>query len=173
MNHTVKNPFARRFTFAALLLLATASTGCDTEYWWSRGQPPAVRTVLQRSEVRVNEALEQRSAARPEIAQVVKAVQQELLSTSKTLTVAAEEEQSAAALTEATAALKKVQESFLSLDGKLAITNRIPFHELASELRVFLSLAAEGQPVDDEAFALFSSRVLFFFAEELTLPPQA
>jgi hypothetical protein len=51
----------------SLALFVLLLTGCDVEYWWTRGQPPGVQTLYTRAESRLNEALNAPTANRPDI----------------------------------------------------------------------------------------------------------
>lgn len=152
-----------RTNIRVLLLcsLLLSSAGCS-EYWWTRGQPPSSKNLLSRAALQLNDAREQFGAKRLNIADLSQNIE--------------------TALTEADAAAKSTNNSllvtqltstrdlFMELEGKLSIGSRAPYSELSSQLRSFISQASSGKEINTGALELFSARVLFFMASELSVP---
>lgn len=145
---------------AALLCILLSSTACN-EYWRSRGQPPSVAQLMQRSQAHLSEQVKVRAEARPELARIAQNIEKSMLAmfSDGTLKKEAVQEQ-----------LASVQKDFLSLEGKVSIGSRAAFGELSAQLRGFVGQAAKGGEVDYAALGLFTSRVIRFFGNEMMVP---
>lgn len=144
-----------------LLTVTTVLTGC-TEYWWTRGQPPAVNTLITRSHTRLQEALKQHQSTRSELVPVVNEIESSLTNSLASL------EQGSP--TDTAAALEKAKQAFMQLEGKLSIGSRASYGELSGQLRVLASAENAKQP-DPGALGLFTARTYFFLANEFAMAP--
>lgn len=144
------------FIFALMTL-----TGCDLDYWWSRGQPPASATLLERANSKFNSHLS--ATNRSDVKETVSKIQEKLLA----MNAAISEVQVGATVTEQ---LSTLSATFSSLEGSLNWAQRASFGELSGQLAGFEQLAKNDQPISPDVFALFSARAIFFLGEELANP---
>jgi hypothetical protein len=157
---------ARRAALSTLLAASaislTMTAGC-TEYWWQRGQPPAVATLLTRSKQKLDDSLTQYRAARPQVATVAAELEKNM---NQALALADKNAASAEVLPH----LKQVRGHMMSLEGKLSWGSRPAHGELNGELRSFVDQAERGEQVSKSALGLYSARVYTFLANELSVP---
>lgn len=155
---------------AATILMSAVWTGC-TDYWWSRGQPPGVNQLLEKSEARLNESLSTHSSSRPVLSPLASKVSIEL---KKSLSSLDNLEKPAGASSQqsklAVANMTTLKQSFMELEGTLSIGSRAAYSELSGQLRGFARSVESGQAVDPKAFGLFAARTTFFLASELKVP---
>ena len=157
----MKNNFRLSF---CVLLISLFSSACS-EYWWTRGQPPAVSTLLKRQQETLEASLDQYAEQRPALAKSSKEVQLKLLAILES--GAKGQTQS---LPEQFSALVGI---FHSLEAEVSFGSRAAISELSGQLRAFsTAAAASGSPaaemrLDPEAFGLFSARTFAFLANEL------
>ena len=152
---------------AFFLILTSLTTGCDTGYWWSRGQPSGVSELIQRSSERLAESVATHGPARENLSGIA-------VHTSKALEKALQNIGSGAGgnqLVQLSSELKIARDSFMKMEGLISIGSRAAFSELSGQLRKFTNSAKEGQAVNPEAFGLFHARTQFFLARELMVPP--
>jgi hypothetical protein len=151
---------ARPLKFFALFLTLALTCGCN-EYWWSRGQPPAVETVFERAHEKVNAALHESGTSRTDIAEAATAVRNELASA-----VAGLEKDDGHFLDH----MREARRLFESLEGKLSWGSRAPYGELAGQIRVIIEEAENGGAVNPAPVKLLAARTFFFLADELRVP---
>ncbi|MCB0324459.1 MAG: hypothetical protein KDD69_12845 [Bdellovibrionales bacterium] len=138
-------------------------SGCS-EYWWTRGQPPGVEQLVARSQQRLHDARQARSAAREDVAAASERVEKSLLTT---LEIVAQDARDGRVLEQ----LQSATDGFLALEGKLSVGSRAAYGELAGQMRSFSQAASEGKGIGQSTFGLFTARTLFFLANELRVPP--
>ena len=150
-----------RTFFISALVLPTFLTGC-TEYWWQRGQPPSVKTLINRATIDLQTAIATKK--RPELVSLAQSLE-------SCLKQAAAESAGpdTAPSPKLTESLSQCKQGFVSLEEQLTVTNRAPYAELAGQLRVFVDATAKGEKPDPSAVGLFTARTLFFLASELEL----
>jgi hypothetical protein len=144
-----------------LLLSGLSLTGCDLGYWWSRGQPPASSTLLERANAKFASQLA--TSTRGDVKETITRIHNELLATNSLLA----ETQVGAKLT---SQLEALCASFSLLEGDLIWGQRAAFGELSGQLAGFEKLAQNDQPISPDVFSLFSARTIFFLGEELANP---
>lgn len=152
----------RSLTLSCLLLVALPASGC-TDYWWQRGQPPSVKTLMSRATTDLETAI----AAKKRSADLV-----QLAKTIESCTKQAAVESGAAGnspSTKLSEALGQCKQGFVSLEDHISVTNRAPYAELSGQLRVFVDASSKGEKLDPSAVGLFAARTLFFLASELEL----
>lgn len=143
---------------AFLLLLS----GCS-EYWWTRGQPPSVATLLSRSQSKLEAARSARAGVREEVAQISTSLEKALLQAVEAVEKDGSKRDLAVSLTSA-------REAMMDLEGKLSIGSRAAYGELSGQLRRFLQVLAAGGDIEYAPFGLYTARTLSFLANELTVP---
>lgn len=149
----------RLVLLSIVALSLTGVTGCS-EYWWTRGQPPSVETLIGRSQERLETALTTHAAARSDIAPSARELQQSLLDAVNTIKNG----------DPADAALARCREHFMALENRLSVGSRAPYGELAGQLRAFANSSQAGTNLEYHSFGLFAARTLFFLANELSVP---
>jgi len=150
-------------TFLISISLLISLSSC-TEYWWTRGQPPASNEVLQRAKDRLAEVEVEYPDQRPEIADSAKKVSSHI---EQIISLAGTNSQST------TNELEKLEQELVALEGKLSYGNRAPLSELSGQFRSFKGLILEkgADSVPPEVFSLFGARLLFMLASEMQVPP--
>lgn len=144
-----------------ILALSCPLVGC-TEYWWQRGQPPSVKTLMTRATTDFETAIAMKK--RPELVPLAQSLEGCLKQ------VTAEAGRSATSPNnKLNESLMQCKSDFISLEDHLSVTNRASYGELAGQLRVFVDGASLGKAPDPSAFGLFTARTLFFLASELEL----
>lgn len=140
------------------------------DYWWQRGQPKSTAQLLEISRGKLIANLSAFSTARPDIAPDAEAIQTSLTSAYDVLSGV----HSGGKKGDVSTQLAKTEERFIEIEAKLSIGSRPAYGELAGQLRVFSQKLRGGQDVSDEgfreAFGLYTSRVLAFLANELSVP---
>lgn len=130
-------------------------------YWWQRGQPKSVSQLLEESTTRLSEAVAQYQTKRNELVplatSIEKALRSTLLSVQKKDTAVSEN-------------LDRAELAMLELEGKLSVGSRAAYGELSSQLRAFVDRANSGAEIKQEAFGLYTTRIFFFLANELSMP---
>ena len=145
----------KKLTTLTFLLLLTA---CN-EYWWTRGQPPSVKDLLQRANIRFTESSDSqlRSDFLPQAQKLkdllVNSVDQHGKNEQDTLN-----------------ALKSVESEFIALEGKISIGSRAAYGELSNQMRSFIEIQESKKDFDSSAYTLFASRSIMFLANELKVP---
>lgn len=159
------------------LILASAmmvTTGC-TEYWWSRGQPQSPKAVLQKAEDTFDEAVKTSGPKRPEIVDTAVDLRRLVTRASAAAEALAQEQNNAPAAQaqhdKLLSILNETNHRYADLEGKLSLGSRAAYGELGGELRAILHQTAAGAEVKAPALQLLASRVVFFLAQELTVPP--
>lgn len=144
------------------LLMILAFSGCSEE-WWSRGQIPAPHNLLHRSEIRLDEASFTYAESRTEDIPAFMLLSEALRKTS----FAIQERDTEVSINQTFDDLSK---SFLSLEGKLSVTSRVPYSELCLQLNAFADQARRGKGLSSPAFQIFAARTNMFLARELSSP---
>ncbi|HMO16731.1 MAG TPA: hypothetical protein PKA63_02650 [Oligoflexia bacterium] len=146
-----------KFIIPSLLFLASA---CN-EYWWTRGQPPATSDILSRASSRVIEMEDSSKWNRSDIS-----------SHAKTISSGLAESLVSGDKNKAREEFLALEQTLLSLEGKLSYGNRAPFNELSGQFRSFKKrISSEGfENIPDESVKLFTARVLFLLASEMNVP---
>lgn len=159
----------RGIVLSPLLLLIFLCAGCS-EYWWTRGQPPANDTLLKRSGERLETALSMRGEYRPELAPLARSIRSNLELVRSSLGQAARSTEQAPEGSNA-GGMQALEKDFISLESKLSAGSRPAYAELAGQLRAFTSQLTSNDGLNENGFNLFSARVQFFLASELDVPP--
>lgn len=136
-------------TIKRLVILSVlfAFSSC-TDYWWSRGQAPAVEELLSRSERKLDNAVIEHSTRRKEFAAIAEEVKLALLGS-----------------IEDRSKVSSANKSFLKLEGRISYGSRPAYGELSGQLRVFENKSGTKN-FPKEAFTLYVSRVFDFLANE-------
>lgn len=145
-----------------LLVAIVALSGCDKS-WWNRGQPPSVGTLVERSQQDLRNALAKYRADRNDIA-----TNAEQIGTDLGAAVKAANQGSPKA--QVLDPLHKATTEMIALENHLSIGSRAAYGELSGQLRLLVEKLEQGEDPNAEAIGLYSSRVLFFLANELTVP---
>jgi len=153
---------SKNFLLAMIVALSCSLSACS-EYWWERGQPPAVAKLLDRAQTRLNENIEKHKSDRAKTAEIAAKVEQSLITS---LDSVKNEKSPAAVNTD----LENVATQFMQLEGNIAVTSRAAYGELSGELRRFIQQSAKSEKVEYAPFGTFTARTLFFLADELTVP---
>lgn len=144
----------------AFILSLLGMVGCN-EYWWTRGQPPSVKELVERAQDRFNSTVEERALARSDFAPAAQklrnALIQALHATSKSGHISKD-------------LIKDVEVSFIEMEGKLSVGSRAAYGELCNQIRAFANKVELGEQLDSSAFGLFASRSIFFLTSELKVP---
>lgn len=143
------------------LLLCSSLVGC--EYWWQRGQPPAVATMMNRSQQNLQSAATEFKSARAEIVPTSLSLAEQL---NKAVSGAQKNEAPAAVLVH----LKGARSMMMELEGKLSVGSRAAHNELNGQLRTLIEHAEKGDKTDVAALGLYTARVQAFLANELSVP---
>lgn len=168
-----------RVLFALVLVLLL--TGCEGKtdtrwwtrlpgyggYWWQRGQPKSAAQLLEHSQTKLTDNLSSYSSQRPDIAPDAEGIQASLTAAYQRVIAGGKPE-------EVSVQLGKTQEKFIDIEAKLSIGSRAAYGELAGQLRTLSEKLRSGQDLGEEgfreAFGLYTSRVLSFLANELSVP---
>ena len=152
------------FLAFSLLLGFTALplVGCDTGYWWSRGQPPSVETLLDRSQTKLANATKAPTNNNQKLTVGAAEIKKSLTGALNAAKDGPRHSPNVARH------LKSARAAFLSLEGHLSPGSRPPYGELSGQLRSFITHAEKGK-VDGSALGLFAARTFFFLSDELTL----
>ena len=162
---------SKLFKLSGLILVLLPFSGCDLGYWWQRGQPPGVETILERSTNRLSEALELTNGQqRNQVAGIAKQLQATLdsiYSTNPNPSLSNPAQNKPLSLDQS---LDSAKNSFLQLEGKLSIGSRAAFSELSGQLRRFIEKSSSEENFNYDAFGLFAARTMFFLSRELMVP---
>jgi hypothetical protein len=146
--------------FLSSLFLLTLNS-CS-EYWWTRGQPPASSEILSRAKSRVIEVHQDLPSERPEIYLLADSLSSEF-------NIITSEDTKSKQLS---GSFSKIEEALYSLEGKLSYGNRAPLQELSGQFRALkekgLTVGFENLP--KESLKLFGARVLFMLSSEMKVP---
>ncbi len=149
-------------TLPVLISLCLMSFSACSEYWWTRGQPPATADIFARAQERVLEMQQELPAERADIQQVASSLSTEFQ------TVTADK----ISTQEMHESFNRIEASLISLEGKMSYGNRPPLQELSGQFRALkekgLSVGFENLP--KEALRLFGARVLFMLSSEIKVP---
>ena len=157
--------FSRGLSLLALAtLLSSSLIGC--EYWWQRGQPPAVATLMGRSQAKLQ-------AAATEFKSVRAAIVPTSLTLAEQLNKAVAGAHKKQAPAELLPHLKEARTMMMELEGKISIGSRAAQNELNGQLRSIIERAENGEKTDIAALGLFTARVQSFLANELSVPAPA
>lgn len=149
----------------ALILFSALSLSACNEYWRTRGQPPSVQKLLERSQSRLSEAREENETSRTELSLLSKKIEKSLLAVAKSLESAEAKENG-----QLLKSLSEASDNFIALEGKVSIGSRAALGELAGQMRTFSETASQGNSLAPKAFGLFTARTMFFLANELSVP---
>lgn len=152
-----------KFTLCVVGLMAALSLSACTKDWWTRGQPPSVGDLLERSSTRLDESLKDRAYFRKDVANISQSLR-------GSLTKAVEQVKAGKSGAELSPLFTDAQTQLLALEGKLSITERAPYSELSGQFRRFHEMQQKGEAIQYPAFGLFTARVMFFLADELKVP---
>ena len=152
----------KKIVFTLSLLTLSA---CN-EYWWTRGQPPSAKELVLRAEDRFNLSINERAQTRADFAPSAQKLKSSLLQTLEA-SYKNDKSKNDNSLKES---VKATEMSFIELEGKMSIGSRAAYGELCNQIRAFASKADAGENVDPSAFELFTSRSIFFLANELKVP---
>ncbi len=130
-------------------------------YWWQRGQPKSVSQLLDESTTRLTEAVAQYQTKRNELIPLATSIEKNLQTTLISV------QQKDAKISDN---LNQTELAMLELEGKLSVGSRSAYGELSSELRAFADQASAGAEIKQEAFGLYTARIFFFLANELSMP---
>ena len=144
--------------FTCLIFILSLSTAC-TEYWWTRGQPPSVATQLSKAEEKLSNAIAERGDERKNIRDISNKIRSSLNQALAKVEKKQNPEKDLAA----------TKKSFMSLEGKIAVTSRAPYGELSGQLRAFDKANKNGKMPEYRALGLFTARTLSFLASELSV----
>jgi hypothetical protein len=138
-----------------IFLLVSCLAGCG-DYWWTRGQPQSGAQLFKRASKTYAETYAGSSRAD------LKPQAQELAAALEAAITAANQKSPDTA-----ARLQTVLSAFIKLEDNLSIGSRPPYAELTGQLRALIT----DKNSDAAVLSLYGSRVLFFLANELTVPP--
>ncbi len=158
------------FKLFGLILLILPLSACDLGYWWQRGQPPGVETLVERSSNRLGQALLSSGGEREDVAGIAKQLQATLEGIYSTNTNPSSSNPSQKKHLALDISLEQAKTSFLELEGKLSIGSRAAFGELSGQLRRFVKKAEAENQFNYDAFGLFAARTMFFLSRELVVP---
>lgn len=160
----------RRSLFILIILSLISLSACS-EYWWTRGQPPSVESLVSRANDRLERALASNSESRAQLAPLAKDIKTELLSAFQILAFDSNLRENSQLI----AHLEKAREDFINLEGKLSFGSRPAYGELSGQFRAFEGTISpdDRSKLSFSSFGLFVSRTLFFLANELSVPAPA
>ena len=145
------------------LLFLLSMIGCS-EYWWQRGQPPSVDTLLVRSSENLKQAEEKFAAKRADVLSSFRELD-------TTLDKVVDLARKSADQSTVAPALETLSLNFIGLEGKLSIGSRAALGELSGQLRSFVEDSAQKKHLPFPAVGLFAARTKNFLASELSVPP--
>lgn len=149
----------------AFFLIGMSFSGCDFEYWTTRGQPPSVEELLTRAQSNLDRAQQERGSVRAELAPISSQLRDALLGAAQNLKGDGNRES-------VLAQIEKARSGFKALEGKVSIGSRAALGQLSGQLRA-LSVQAKAGELDYAAFGLFSARTFNFLAGEFEVPAPA
>lgn len=138
------------------------TSGCS-EYWWTRGQPPSVAQLLERSQSKLANARSKRGSQRP----TVSAVSEEIETALSDSIAAADSRGASRQLAQS---LQRAQEGFVKLEGRISVGSRAPLSELSGQIRELADSARRDGSVSAKTLGLFAARTYTFLANELSVP---
>jgi len=145
-------------TLLLSLAISSSLSGCDIEYWWSRGKPPGSKTLFARATESFSEELQ--STTRNDVKQDVEKAAADINAVENLLA----SDKGGAELNDK---LNALNETFSKLEGRLSWGQRASYGELSGQISGFQKIAEETGTVDKNVFSLFGARTLFFLANEL------
>lgn len=151
--------------FSILGAVMFGATGCS-EYWWTRGQTPSVKTLVTRAESDFENAKSRFSTTRPDLFPAAAEIRDALTGA---LAIA----ERGGGTRQVATLVEACINDFVQLEGKLSIGSRAAFGELSGQLRVIATNATEGKDIEYAPLGLFTARTLFFLANELSVPQPA
>jgi hypothetical protein len=157
MKTTVLSPLVATL----LTLIVLGLSGCDVDYWWSRGKPPTSEKLLSLSHSKLDDILT--STVRSEVKGDVARLEKLLVDTHSGL-------KQGVAGDKLKGNLAAIRDSLYGLEGRLSYGSRPAYGELVGQLRGFEDIAKENGTVDTNVFTLYSARVFFFLSDELGVP---
>ena len=131
-------------------------TAC-TEYWWTRGQPPAVSTLYARAKSQLNLAHNENPYNRGPVIKISSQLQSSLSRALNSLHKGEISEK----------ALSSSRQSFIEIERHLSMGSRPAYGELTGQFRV---MTKDKEALSPLAFELFTARVYLFLASELSVP---
>ena len=155
--------YMKKLILATSLFSIALTLSCsksETEYWWTRGQPPAPSALADKMQTRLEAAEELGSQSRSPLKSISKDIRQSLAAISKDLLKQSVDPSIREHLSQA-------EQLFLQLDGKLTYPSRPAYGELAGQLRSYSDKLDRNEQISREAFELFVARTFSFLADEL------
>ena len=149
-------------TLALFTLLLCGTTACS-EYWWQRGQPPSVDTLLARSSANLQDAEGKYASQRPDVLSQFRELDSSL---DKVVQFARTNSEQG----EYSGQLELLSQQFMQLEGKLSIGSRAALGELSGQLRSFISDKKSNQHLTYGTVGMFAARTKNFLASELSVP---
>jgi hypothetical protein len=147
--------------FIALLLLINLSA-CS-EYWWTRGQPPATSTIYSRAEARFDSVVGESKTNVPELTNLALSIKKSLDD------VVGNSPKNSKAISEA---LNRTTNDFIKLDNNISYGSRPAYGELSGQLRSLNRIVQSGEMPKSYQLNLFAARSLFFLSDELSVSSQ-
>ena len=136
-------------------------TGCDLDYWWSRGKPPTSNKLISLSSAKMDKRFNK--SDRNEVKEDFSKIKALLTATHDGLGQGVHGDK-------LKSNLSQLKSMLAGLEGKLSFGSRPPYGELVGQLRGFQQIANESGTVDVDVFSLYTARVFFFMADELSVP---
>lgn len=147
--------------FALVTLSGTCLTGCDVDYWWSRGKPPTSEKLLFLSSSKLDDQLS--NTVRAEVKENILQLKELLSETHSGLT-------QGVAGDKLKVKLASIRDGLDGLEGRISFGARPAYGELVGQLRAFQEIANQSGTVDTNVFTLYSARLFFFLSDELSVP---
>jgi len=157
------NRYQMKHITSLLVLLSLLSLSACSEYWWTRGQPPATKTIYSRAEVKFDSVLEQSQANVPDLTNLALSIRSSL----NEITGDSKKTQAKLSL-----ALQKTTNDFIKLDNNISYGSRPAYGELSGQLRSLSKIVKSGETPKSYQLNLFAARSLFFLADELSVSSQ-
>ncbi|MDD2942176.1 MAG: hypothetical protein PHC51_04335 [bacterium] len=152
-----------RLSILVCILLPVCLGACS-EYWWTRGQPPAPSTMLSRAQTNLSSAREEFGESRADIAEISVRYEESMRSMLDSIS-------KNSALSETISNLQSTQKIFAELEGHLSIGSRAAFGELSAQLRKLAhDISKPDAQTSLQTYDLFASRSFAFLARELATP---
>jgi hypothetical protein len=152
----------RKLAITILILILSLTTSGCSEYWWTRGQPPSVKQLVQRHKMRLAQARKENKYERDDFI----ILSDSLAGSLEQIYLSIGSKNKAEVLT----LLEQSQRDLIALEGQVSIGSRAALGELSGQFRGFQNFADNGQLLDKNSFGLFTARALSFLANELSVP---
>lgn len=147
-----------------ICILLPVCLGACSEYWWTRGQPPAPSTLLTRAQTNLSSAREEFSQSRADIADISVRYEESMRSMLDSVS-------KNSPLSETLSNMQSAQKVFAELEGHLSIGSRAAFGELSAQLRKLAhDVSKPDTPTSVQTYDLFAARSFSFLARELATP---